>query len=313
MVINPRAHAFSILQPQFIPGRGLYILATILFPVDVGFPAQDACIFLGDVAGFEEGADVEADAVVEVGGPADGLFGQGLPAYENVVGLFAFEDGFQLFLQGFGCCEAFLCSVFTVGQASLLGTDPVAQVGVDQAFQAGLVELVVVNQYAEAVFEAVPDVPDKGPVLEQLAVLLEELVAQPETQRLTADGIEQAVFQRGGPGIAIGGLQQGFQALISGRLAAYRRQADNAVVIDETGQLLATLDPFALFGGQFHFRVQLCRPAVAKQSGDGDVQHSFIDAQIAVGCPFAVFVPDHRATGVTVVDPLGGIVGIGLG
>src|SRR5690606_8859450 len=264
MVINPRAHAFSILQPQFIPGRGLYILATILFPVDVGFPAQDACIFLGDVAGFEEGADVEADAVVEVGGPADGLFGQGLPAYENVVGLFAFEDGFQLFLQGFGCCEAFLCSVFTVGQASLLGTDPVAQVGVDQAFQAGLVELVVVNQYAEAVFEAVPDMPDKGPVLEQLAVLLEELVAQPEAEGLAADGVEQAGFQRGGPGIAIGGLQEGFHALVGGLFTAHRGQADNAVVIDKAGQCLATLDPVALFSGKSRLRVQLCRPAIAE-------------------------------------------------
>src|SRR5690606_20412845 len=313
MVINPRAHAFSILQPQFIPGRGLYILATNLFPVDVGFPAQDACIFLGDVAGFEEGADVEADAVVEVGGPADGLFGQGLPAYENVVGLFAFEDGFQLFLQGFGCCEAFLCSVFTVGQASLLGTDPVAQVGVDQAFQAGLVELVVVNQYAEAVFEAVADVPDKGPVLEQLAVLLEELVAQPQAEGFAADGIEQAVFQRGGPGVAVGGLQQGLQALVGGLFTAHWRQADNAVVIDKTGQLSAALDPFTLFGGQFHLRVQLSWPAVTEQAGDGDLQHAVIDAQFAMGGPFTVFVPDYRATRVAVEGPLGRVIGVGLG
>src|SRR5690554_2428631 len=251
VIIDPGAHTLAIFQPQLIPRRGLYVLATIFFPVDVGLPAEDACIFLGHVAGFEEGADVEADAVVEVWGPADGLFGEGLPADEDVVGFFAFEDGFELFFQGFGGSEAFLGTVFAVGQASLLGANPVAQVGVDQAFQASLVQLVVVNQYAEAVFEAVPDVPDKGPVLEQLAVLLEELVAQPQAEGFAADGIEQAVFQRGGPGVAVGGLQQGLQALVGGLFTAHWRQADNAVVIDKTGQLSAALDPFTLFGGQF--------------------------------------------------------------
>src|SRR5690606_31959480 len=116
--------------------------------------------------------------------------------------------------------------------------------------------------------EAVPDVPDKGPVLEQLAVLLEELVAQPEAEGLAADGFEQAVFQRGGPGVAVSGLQQGFQTLVCGFFAAYRWQADNAVVIDKTGQCLATIDPFALFSGQLHLRVQLCGPLVTEQTSD---------------------------------------------
>ncbi|MNG37569.1 hypothetical protein D3C84_1249720 [compost metagenome] len=70
-----------------------------------------------------------------------------------------------------------MSTVFTVGHACLLSTDPVPQVGVDQTFEAGLVEFVVVDQGAEAVFESVPDVPDKWPVLEHFAVLFKELIA----------------------------------------------------------------------------------------------------------------------------------------
>ena len=46
------------------------------------------------------------------------------------------------------------------------------------------VEPVVVDQRREAVLAAVPDVPDERPVLEQLAVLLEELVAKPGVEIL---------------------------------------------------------------------------------------------------------------------------------
>ena len=46
------------------------------------------------------------------------------------------------------------------------------------------VELVVVDQGREAVTQTIPDVPDEGTVLEQLAVLGEELLPQPGLQRL---------------------------------------------------------------------------------------------------------------------------------
>lgn len=117
VVIDTSAYAFAIFQTQLIPRRRLNVLTTVFFPVDVGFPAEDAGVFFADIAGLEEGADVEAHAVVEVGGPADGLFGQGFPADEDVVGFFAFKDGFELFFQGFGGGEAFLGAVFAVGQA----------------------------------------------------------------------------------------------------------------------------------------------------------------------------------------------------
>ena len=60
------------------------VLAAILVPVDVELGAQDA--------GLDEGTDVEADTVVEVGVPAKGLLGERLPAHEDVVGRLALED-----------------------------------------------------------------------------------------------------------------------------------------------------------------------------------------------------------------------------
>ena len=60
------------------------VLAAILVPVDVELGAQDA--------GLDEGTDVEADTVVEVGVPAKRLLGERLPAHEDVVGRLALED-----------------------------------------------------------------------------------------------------------------------------------------------------------------------------------------------------------------------------
>ena len=68
-------------------------LAAVFFPFDVGFYAEEAGAFLaaGEVGGHE-GADVHADAVVEVGVPADGLLRERFPANEEVVGWPAFGD-----------------------------------------------------------------------------------------------------------------------------------------------------------------------------------------------------------------------------
>ena len=70
-----------VIVPRPSPGRTGWILAAINTPLDVGVLAEDA--------GRHEGADVEADAVVEVGVPADRLLGERLPADEDVVGRLA--------------------------------------------------------------------------------------------------------------------------------------------------------------------------------------------------------------------------------
>jgi hypothetical protein len=64
------------------------VLAAVFFPVDGEFGAEDFR--------FYEWADVEADAVVEVGVPAYGLLVFRFPADVDVVGGISLEDGFEL-------------------------------------------------------------------------------------------------------------------------------------------------------------------------------------------------------------------------
>ncbi len=85
----------SITAKVLIPGRGFDIFAAIFFPFDVGPLAQDAGAFFAHVRHAQEGADVEAHTVVEVGVPADGLFVPRLPAHKDVVGRFAGQNQFQ--------------------------------------------------------------------------------------------------------------------------------------------------------------------------------------------------------------------------
>src|ERR1700693_1139795 len=66
-------------------------LPAVLLPFNVGLGAQDAGAFLA--AGYvldEEGADVQAHAVVNVRIPADGLLAKRFPPDEDVVGRVAF-------------------------------------------------------------------------------------------------------------------------------------------------------------------------------------------------------------------------------
>jgi hypothetical protein len=59
-----------------------------------------------------------------------------------------------------------------------------------------VVQLVVVHQAREPVLASVPEVPDERPLVEPLAVLLEEVVAQPVVEartRLAARLGQQAV------------------------------------------------------------------------------------------------------------------------
>jgi hypothetical protein len=54
-------------------------------------------------------------------------------------------------------------------------------------------------------------------------------------------------------------------------------------------------------------------PAVTEEAGSGDVQHTVVCAQRAIGGPLLLIIPDDRTTGVAVEDPLGGVVGVGFG
>lgn len=188
-----------------------------------------------------------------------------LPADEDVEGGFAFDDGDEAFLQLQRCGEATLGTALAAFYAVLLTGDPVAEVAVGEGFQQppaiAFGKLVVVDQSMETIaLAAIPDVPDEGAVVEQLAVLFEELVAQPVFEALFAclseefgeDAVVPASLslrERAGVRV-VGGAQQFQQPLGSGPLAAHRGDADNAVLILEAIQRLGFLHPCALLVSQ---------------------------------------------------------------
>ena len=128
----------GLLVPGPEPGEvgfgALGFGATVFGPLDVGLPAEDAGTFLFDVLGVEEGADVEADAVVEVRVPADGLLVQRLPTDEKVVRWLAGEDVFEFLLEKFGGGVAVFGTGDTVVGVVLLAANPIAEVGVGEGF-----------------------------------------------------------------------------------------------------------------------------------------------------------------------------------
>ena len=191
-----------------------------------GVAAQDAGVRAAGVqrACGHERADVHPHAVVDVRVPADRLLVQWLPAHEDVVGRLAFEDLDELGLQMLGGGEARICAFDAGLLIGALAVDPVAEIGVDQllqrppAFAVRRGEAVVVDQRMEAVAPPVPDVPDERALMEQLAMLREETVAQPVIERLAgeADVGEQARELRGRPLGAEGVGEERVQACSAG-------------------------------------------------------------------------------------------------
>ncbi len=136
------------------------------------------------------------------------------PANEEVEGELAFEDPLQLLLEVHGVCEAVVGPGHAVALFSPLEPDPVVQVGVGERFEGasalpvGTRKPMIVDEGMESVQAPVPDVPDEGAVMEQLAVLGEELVAKPDFERpgnttIRVGGCEQPAFGGSGPLVAV--------------------------------------------------------------------------------------------------------------
>ena len=259
---------------SFAPEPGIFLLwsaglgASVFVFESERNGAEDARALFADIAGKEEGADVLADAVVEVGVPALGLVFERFPADKDVERGLAFEDGGEFGLEGSGRAEALGGTGFIgLGVVRLL-LDPVAEIAVGQLLQGRVVEPVVVDQGMEAIGAAVPEVPDEGAVVEELGVLLEELVAQP-----VFEGLGFAAFEPGGGDErafvegAEGGGEELAQAGGGGLLAVERRKADDAVFVGEGFQAVG-----AEGGAIGEAAAGLARPAVAEQAGDGDVE-----------------------------------------
>jgi len=115
------------------------------------------------------------NTIVQVWVPALGLFFDRFPANEDVERSFAFEYRVQLALER-------PCGSETFGGSGLVGfsifgllLDPVAQVAVCQ---------LLVDQGVEAVWAAVPEMPNERAVQKEFRVLFKELIAQPVFESL---------------------------------------------------------------------------------------------------------------------------------
>ena len=111
---------------------------------------------------------------------------------------------------------------------------------------------------AEAVLAAVPDVPDEGPLREELRVLGEEVVAQPGLEgRARGAGLgKESLEERRGPGVAVRPGEEGPEPLGGRTLAAHRHERDEAVGVGELVESIGLL----------------VRPAVPEQAGDSDLE-----------------------------------------
>lgn len=116
-------------------------------------------------------------------------------------------------------------------------------------------------------FAAVPDVPDERAVMKQLAMFLEELIAQPIIEIRTARIGQQLRKYSVIPVIAPDGPQQLQQPLVRRTLAADGRNADYAVVIR---QLFQTVRGECRTIGETG--TGLARPPVAEQPRHGHLQ-----------------------------------------
>src|SRR5687768_6133509 len=77
LLFAPEPREVGLGAPGFV--------AAVFVPLDVGLRAEDASAFLADIGRNDERADVQADAVIEILMPADGLLLQWRPADKDVV------------------------------------------------------------------------------------------------------------------------------------------------------------------------------------------------------------------------------------
>lgn len=237
----------GLFVPAPEPGKIVFVslrfFAAVFVPFYFGCGAQDAGVLRAGVQGARghEGANVQADAVIDVRVPADGLLVEWLPADEDVVGGFACEDALEFVLQVHRGGEAGVGAFCARLLLPALLRNPVAEVGVDEflegaaAFTIRRGELVIIHQRVKTVAQAVPDVPNEWTVMEQGAVLFEKFVAQPIVKGLAfaIGGGEEFIQACSGPVLAIGGGKEFCQALSGGRLLVDGAQAHDAVGVGE--------------------------------------------------------------------------------
>src|SRR5680860_18940 len=292
-VVNSLAGELAVVpEPGELRLFAHRFLAAVFFPVDVWLYTKYARALLAawDVLSHE-GTDVQSHTVVDVRFPADGLLLDRFPADENVERRFAFEDGHEPLLQLQCRGQAILGTAFAAFYAIPLPCDPVAEITIGECFEepapfaVAFGQPVITNQRVKAIaLAAIPDVPDKWPMMEQLAVLVEELIAQPLIEAAGASVCEQFREPVVTPPIAPGSLKQMQESLVTGGLSADGRQAHNTVCIRQLEQTIRAERRAIGETG-----TGLARPLVAEQPRHGHVQRLVCTGRVAVEQPLRRF------------------------
>ena len=85
----------------------------------------------------------------------------------------------------------------------VLPLDPTSQKGEGNLAEGGSIQSVVVQKDGETIPAPIPHVPDEWPVVEQPAVLIEELVAKPAFEPPVPVSTEEAILYARAPLIAL--------------------------------------------------------------------------------------------------------------
>ena len=146
-----------------------------------------------------------------------------------------------------------------------------------------MVQLVIVHQGVEAVFLAVPEMPEEGAAVEEGAVLGEEVIPQPVLQAGFAGALafEAGLLNEVALVVAAqGGGEQGAQTGGGGLFPVQGRQADDAVSICQRFQ------PIRAEGRAIgKTGTGLARPLIAEQARHGHVQWLVRARRVAVEQP----------------------------
>ena len=138
-VIHPvTGELAAVPEPREILFLPHGFLAAILLPLDLDALAEN-------VRRGEGHRMFIRTTVVDIGAPADRLFGERLPAHENVVRRLAFENELEAGLQLPGRLESGVAAGLAGVHGGLLVADPVAEVRVGEFFEIGSDSLRVLS------------------------------------------------------------------------------------------------------------------------------------------------------------------------
>ncbi|MBT7914834.1 hypothetical protein HN588_13105 [Candidatus Bathyarchaeota archaeon] len=159
----------TVVDAVYAPRSICRIFTPIFVPFDFGLLAEHI--------GYDKRTDVEPHTVIEIRSPAYGLLFEWFPAHEDIIRIFALQDKLEFFLELLSGQQTSFRTANVLLEAILLPPNPITQIGIGESLQPSAIQLVVVDEGTKTIpSPAVPDMPDEGTLVEELAMLLKKAV-----------------------------------------------------------------------------------------------------------------------------------------